>query len=604
MNNQVKNHAYKGYEIVSTEVKMSLKMYAEIAVICSVIQGVLFLILVKVFVPALALDLAWKIAVAKAATAFFLDPIFTVAGQSVSASILAHLPEANKIVSEAMPRFFWAGFVSFSAYALYLPLLAFFKNRAGKATEIEHIRGMQLQSENDLAKAARKDPGFLPFASVILPTKYEPEHILIAGKTRVGKTVCLMQQLEEVRKAGHPAVVYDFKGEYVQKFYREGKDFIINPLDSRGAKWNLFDEMLTVPDISALVGSLVPASEGQERFWNTAAQDTLRGVIAALYAQGESSRSNTALWSALTSSIPDIAELCNTTAHGKAAYSHLQNPKNNQAAGIIAVLMSYVSFLEFAQNGGGFSLNSWLKNPGDSFIFLTGRPEVENTLRPYTSLLVDLLGKKFLSLPDNKERCIYFFLDEFGNMQKLPTIKGLLTAGGSKGATVVLGIQDLSAVTKIYGKEDGETIFNSCGTALVLNLADPATARIFSDRFGERQYWDTSETKTMGPADARDGVSLVRNKVTERLILPSEIQGLPKLQGYLKIPENNPALIRLEIKAANNRPDVNEAYIAREGISLDDIAAAEIELQSQKEVAILTLDPPKVQADEIDVMEM
>lgn len=162
-------------------------------------------------------------------------------------------------------------------------------------------------------------------------------------------------------------------------------------------------------------------------------------------------------------------------------------------------------------------------------------------------------------------------LDEFGSLQRLPTIKRLLTVGGSRGATVEIGIQDFSQLQKLYGQEDATTIFNSCGNNLVLNVSDPDTAEFFSRRFGKFQYWDTNETQSMGVANNRDGITLSRQKFLEDLILPSEIQMLPKRQGYVKLPEHNPCRVQIPIMALNNMPNINKDFIMKPGFDLEEI---------------------------------
>ena len=55
------------------------------------------------------------------------------------------------------------------------------------------------------------------------------------------------------------------------------------------------------------------------------------------------------------------------------------------------------------------------------------------------------------------------------------------------------------------------------------------------------------------------------------MILPSEIQMLPKLQFYLKIPEHNPTLIQVSIQEINNRTSQVAAFTMREGLDLDTV---------------------------------
>lgn len=576
----VQSNTFIGAEVATSRIKMSAKMLFEIFVACAVVQLFLFYFIASALVPAQNFEMWWTLKLAKLAKAFFMNPhfYFKFLDGSMDASMMIHSPVVSSYASKATPYMFLSFLLSCAAYLLAPLAFGYFKYRAVQTTKIEHIRGMQLIPEADLAKQSRKQEGFLPFGSVRLPNAYLPEHAQIVGKTRVGKTVCMMQQLCAIRDKGYPAIVYDFKGEYVAKFYRPGIDHIFNPLDERGAPWDLFSDLSIVPDISAITGSLIPPPNGgDDKFWSQSADAVLSGCIAALWYKGPEFRNHDALFKVLSSPIDKIADLLLTCEEGAMGHSFIQDASSKQAQGVISTVNAYCCWLYWCRNSKGFSVQKWLENPGDSFIFLTGNPSLENTLRPYISLIVDLLGKRFLSLPDSKERKLFFCLDEFGNMQKLPTVTRLLTAGGSKGAVVILGYQDVAAVQDIYGPRTASTILNSCGTALVLKLSDEATAKHFSGVFGDCQYWEASLTQTMGPQDGKDGQSIVRQKTTEKLVLPSEIQGLMKREGYLLIPEHSPSKIRLEITDANNLPDVHEGFKPRVGISL-----AEAEVRAKK----------------------
>jgi len=63
-----------------------------------------------------------------------------------------------------------------------------------------------------------------------LPRRAEAKHIQIMGDTGVGKSTLLMKMLEQIEDRGESAIVYDPAGEFVQRFYREGRgDFVLNP---------------------------------------------------------------------------------------------------------------------------------------------------------------------------------------------------------------------------------------------------------------------------------------------------------------------------------------------------------------------------------------
>jgi type IV secretory pathway TraG/TraD family ATPase VirD4 len=79
---------------------------------------------------------------------------------------------------------------------------------------------------------------------------------------------------------GQRVVIYDYKSDYLSKFYRPKKDIIFNPLDARGLEWNLFNEIKTRMDIDAIAASLIPPPiSTSDPFWNDAARGVFAGIL-------------------------------------------------------------------------------------------------------------------------------------------------------------------------------------------------------------------------------------------------------------------------------------------------------------------------------------
>jgi len=107
----------------------------------------------------------------------------------------------------------------------------------------------------------------------------------------------------------------------------------------------LFDGIESEADINAIAVSLVPAPPDGDLFWNTAAQDVLKGLLASCHQSGK--RSNIELWQVLAAPIKDVAEMCKSTKLGQAGYCYIQDADSKQAAGVIGALVSHLSWLEF-----------------------------------------------------------------------------------------------------------------------------------------------------------------------------------------------------------------------------------------------------------------
>ena len=583
---------YQGYEVQKHRAIMTAKMYSQIAVCCLAAQLASLLLLMQLMVPLLHRELALKWPIARLEQMVHVDERFhlhapgrLLAWQHTSSGIVEMTAQElirniayRRVFTSKEARWGWALLLSFLPWFLCPLMLRFFSKTAVRIKEDAHIRGAKLITEAQI-QAGTDGTGILQLGKITIPEMLSRRHLLIAGQTGSGKSTVLIQHLDAIQRAGRRAVANDFKGELLERFYRKEHDLILNPLDTRGVGWTLFNELKSKPDLTAIAGSLIPQAKGEDRFWSQAAQDVLRGVMA--YCFQFDKRSNAQLWQAITAPIKDVAQMCRATDSGRAGYSYIQDAGSKQAAGVIAVLMSYVCWLEFATDGT-FSLRQWADNASGSTIFITNTEEVSNIMRPYLSLFADLAGKRFLTLPENSgvDKSIYLMLDEMGNMQRLPTVKRLLTAGRSKGIVVEIGIPDFSSLESIYGREDAHTIINSCGSKFIMNLGDPEAAKLFSDLASEEDYWEGSTMYSISQDDNKGGENYSRQIRTRKVVMPAQIMRLPVGQGYFLLPGGNPALIDVPWTSSNHRPKINPAFILRPGLSLDELENRDYEIST------------------------
>ncbi len=143
-----------------------------------------------------------------------------------------------------------------------------------------------------------KDCPDLPLGPVALPRDAEVKHLLFIGAPGTGKTNQASQMIERLIEREEKMVVYDFKGDYLAKFYDPDRDIIFNPLDSRCGGWNVFNELVQFMDIDAVAHSLIPQSYQQDPFWNDAARDVFSGILHYLYQNN--AKTNAHIWEAVT----------------------------------------------------------------------------------------------------------------------------------------------------------------------------------------------------------------------------------------------------------------------------------------------------------------
>ena len=241
-------------------------------------------------------------------------------------------------------------------------------------------------------------------------------------------------------------------------------------------------------------------------------------------------------------------------------------------------MMQYTRCFEYMANiDGQFSIVNWLKE-GSGMIYITNYEDIEETLRPILSLFIDLVGRKLLSLADDLDRRIYLLLDEFGSLQRMSSIIKMVTKGRSKGASIFIGIQDDGQMEKTYGRQLLRTLDNAPGNRITFALSGETAEREAKYNIGETEYMDTERSKSMGPNDMRDGVSIRENKKKELLFLPSDISNLPDLTGIVKLRGYN--FVMSQWRYDQPAPK-HEPFRLRQDLILENIVAEQQRIREQ-----------------------
>jgi len=560
-----KNAFYRGFESSYSELLMSWRMVTTVISVTLKSHLTLWIFIIFMWLDVLEFHILFTYIKAAFSAA---DSIiyFTVNDKQIpiyASQVNEYLTTVIVPQTELVNKFWMSIGFSFSIYLIIPFVFKYFKARSVEHNTKEWLRGSKLINSDLLNKKLKKLNADLPFGDVKLPKKFECQHVFFIGSPGSGKTVFLNQVIERTIQRKENCVIYDFKGDFVSKFYRPDQDTLFNPLDRRCVGWNIFNELNSEYDIDAVAASLIPPASGDSVFWNDGARDVFSAILIYLFQQGKTT--NADVWEAVTMDIRQLSQILGKTKGAERGYAYIQDGSSKQAVSVHSVLMQYAKSFQYLKDlEGDFSIQKWIHNPNGN-IFIPNYANTKDTLKPILSLFVDLLGRQLLSLPDDINRRIFFFEDEFGSLQRMSTIINLLTLGRSKGASIWLGIQDVGQLEKIYGRESRQTIINACGTSVIFRLSDPTTSKYLSDKIGQCVINTPQESFSMGVTDFRDGVNLSKTEKTEPLILPSELQNLPDLTAFVKFVGHDLVKVNLKYKAFKNK---NIAFEERQGYTL------------------------------------
>lgn len=425
--------------------------------------------------------------------------------------------------------------------ALYTLIFRFIHRTGTDMRQEVFLRGQRLVDTPTLRNLLRKAgmASDLKIGHIPLVKGSETSNILVTGSPGSGKSVAIRDLLKQIRKRGDRAIVYSTAGEFIETFYRPGKDVVLNPLDARCPAWHIWAEARTPPDFDNLAASLIPEQpNGGDPFWVLAARTLFATVGMKMKTRGDYS-TRRLLQDLLTIKLSEVAEL----VKGTEGAALVAEGGEKLAISVRATLAAYIRSLKFLRSDGPvFSIRDWVhKRTDDSWIFISSRSEHDATLRPLITTWLDIATSAILSLRPDMQRRIWVVIDELPSLNKLPSLLKLLPQGRKYGGCCVVGFQSYAQLQYIYGPKEAETITGLFDTWVSYRANDPATAQWASTAYGSAEYMETNEGISYGANDMRDGVNLAMRRETRVLIMPTEFMQLPNLTGYLRLQGSYPS---------------------------------------------------------------
>ncbi|MBV8342502.1 MAG: type IV secretion system DNA-binding domain-containing protein, partial [Gammaproteobacteria bacterium] len=211
---------------------------------------------------------------------------------------------------------------------------------------------------------------------------------------------------------------------------------------------------------------------------------------------------------------------------------------------IRSVAGSAAAALEFvqAQRARAFSVRDWVRS-GRGVLFLPyGAPQIP-ALRSIIATWVRLAIFEAMRVPERDQR-LWFVVDELDSLGAIDGLKDALARLRKFGGRCVLGLQSVAQVSSTYGSGEAQTLVENCGNTLILRCSASehgGTSQYASRLIGEREIARRQisrgrdrEHGFFAAKGARRSISVSQQHVTEAAVLPSQLEQLPDLSGYLK----------------------------------------------------------------------
>ncbi|MGR5921000.1 VirD4-like conjugal transfer protein, CD1115 family [Bacillus paranthracis] len=359
----------------------------------------------------------------------------------------------------------------------------------------------------------KKDPSAMYISrNVQLKTKKSHEHVLMLGPTGSGKSASFflpnLMSLDEVS-----IVTTDPKGELCRKSgpALEKKGYKVIHLDlgkaENSAYYNLLANAQHHDDVRKIADAILANGEsGQGDEWARLSKTLIECFLFHEYDCGEKNINN---------AIKQMAELDFNNElqteqffrnSSEAAWmSYLQYKKTAAAGGMVSSIWGTIqgSMKVFEKDavkeiGKRSDFKPSLFRQQKTALFVS---YPENDSAAYSVFLSCFYTQLFDQIKADKSvdetygemtgLPVYFLLDEFANIGKIPNVDVLLSTVRSKKMTLVLGVQSIDQLKKNY-KDSFNIIVENCKTKIALGGMTGETAKFYSELVGEEEYTNMS----------------------------------------------------------------------------------------------------------------
>lgn len=469
------------------------------------------------------------------------------------------------------------------AFAYTLLAVLFFMYTGWQKRQQKFVRGASIVSSGELASHILRNRSNFKIGGVPVSKEMLGTGFLFIGGMGSGKTqaICHMLDiardmrppkffdfmfLEEKRRAMQ-AVVFDVSCEYTEQYYQDG-DYILNIFDKRCVNWNIFNDIREDFQYHQIASIIITAEKG-DQIWTHSARTVLADVMRIIHRRNKSKATFQQVQEILSSSdLESLRALLESTPSAA-----LISPENARGSESIRMTIAaspvyrFLAYMKLDPAATQFSIYEFVQTRSSKWLFITARTDMRDVSTPVAQLAITLAIQAVMSRPiQHGQTDFLFVLDELPAAGKLEKLDLLQTEGRKFGTMVISGVQELSRLETVYGAVLTRTLVSGWQTALVLRTMEADSAKRMSEKLGKEDSLEINESTSFGVSENRDGMNMSQRRTERHIVLPSEIQALPALEGFLSLPGHPVARVKIPFKA---RAKIAEGLVSRTDLRIE-----------------------------------
>ncbi|MBV1929936.1 MAG: type IV secretion system DNA-binding domain-containing protein [Gammaproteobacteria bacterium] len=433
----------------------------------------------------------------------------------------------------------------------------FRRTHKGHKGKKSRLRGAEFLDSEEFKKIIEDEEmgSSYPLGDLSILEDVVRQHLYISGDTGKGKTQLLMDLLSVIRGKNEKAIILDKNGELMSHFYNPKTDYVLGAFDDRSENWTPFLEGIEELDCERMARSFVPSSStsGKDDHWPESAVTVFTELLYRASRKGESQAGIDEILTTLLESTKmvetnllgqkrvvvkrGITELVKGSLASLVVDPDAPEHASSVIASIIPKIRS-IRYLRGLEKRRDFSIREWVKNDEDKgWLFIRVTEEQLDVVAPLISVWFDTAIKAALSLDKSDERVIWNVIDELQSLGKINTLKKALAEGRKHGLRNLLGFTSVNELFALYGEHTATAMLSQCSTKLVFTTDEPKAAKWNAELLGMEEVVTENESANFG---SKDSYGVSEHRSDKFIVMPSEIQRLPKFAAYLKFSGNYP----------------------------------------------------------------
>lgn len=437
----------------------------------------------------------------------------------------------------------WMTFV-FSALTVWLVFTVF--RFADSASNV--IRGAKLLSYEKMMKqlkALGRSKFPLQVGQFYIPRKLESRSLALIGEPGTGKTQIILRLILSYFKRGEVLFCVDVGGNIYRKIGKI-EDVLVAPGYENSEQWSPFSEIENLADCKALASMMIDKSQGESGAWDQKAIEYTADLLSHCLRNKLTTNRDLTYFVRLAAQ-KELKEVF----EGTSSMRLFENGSEKMLSNIQSIVSQKLSFLDLLSLDAGedtFSFRRWVRNRNENLWLINDEASQEITL-PLRRIGISLVIRESLDLGENDSRRINVVLDELPANGRISSLQNALAQGRKYGLNFQLGFQSLALLYSVYSRDEAHAILGSAGHAVVLRTPDAETAEYYSRAIGD----SVTEREQISVSMPNNGVTKQQVQETQRAVMPTEIQSLKDLHGYIKFAGIGWTKIKIPIVKLGNK---------------------------------------------------